>query len=146
MCVCTRVCCLSIGDDASLSNRLPLYSPFTPEDSNSDSSSINVVLLGALAKEFDRAVSQGVRITLRARLSTSLPACHLPVCLLLQDLVVASGFTVGSSPTHHKDHLHRCNLQLSGERACVFVSEGMHTRTHTHTGLLLSAPFAGSHF
>ncbi|XP_075884934.1 protection of telomeres protein 1 isoform X2 [Nelusetta ayraudi] len=67
------------------------------QDSHSDSSSINVVLLGALAKEFDRAVSQG-------------------------DVVVASGFTVGSSPTHHKDQLHRCNLQLSGEHACLFVS------------------------
>lgn len=36
-------------------------------------------------------------------------------------MVVASGFTVGKSPTHHKDKLHPCNLLLSGDDACVFV-------------------------
>ncbi|XP_076590016.1 protection of telomeres protein 1 isoform X1 [Chaetodon auriga] len=60
-------------------------------------SSINVVLLGALAKDFNQAVNQG-------------------------DVVVASGFTVGKSPTVHKDKLHPFNLLLSGDDACVYVS------------------------
>lgn len=34
---------------------------------------------------------------------------------------MASGFAVGTSPTYHKDKLHRCNLLLSGDGACVYV-------------------------
>ncbi|XP_070828388.1 protection of telomeres protein 1 [Chaetodon trifascialis] len=67
------------------------------EDSQPNTSSINVVLLGALAKDFSQAVNQG-------------------------DVVVASGFTVGKSPTVHKDKLHPFNLLLSGDDACVYVS------------------------
>lgn len=43
------------------------------------------------------------------------------ICCSLQDVVVASGFAVGTSPTYHKDKLHRCNLLLSGDGACVYV-------------------------
>ncbi|GAA6227664.1 protection of telomeres protein 1 [Lates japonicus] len=59
--------------------------------------SINVVLFGALAKDFSQSVSQG-------------------------DVVVASGFTVSKSPTVNKDKLHPCNLLLSGDDACLYVS------------------------
>ncbi|XP_040927084.1 protection of telomeres protein 1 isoform X2 [Betta splendens] len=57
--------------------------------------SINVVLLDALAKDFNQAVNQG-------------------------DVVAASGFTVGKSPTVQKDKLHPFNLLLSGD-ACIYV-------------------------
>ncbi|KAI3370962.1 hypothetical protein L3Q82_023610, partial [Scortum barcoo] len=67
------------------------------EEQSSANASINVVLLGALAKDFNGAVNQG-------------------------DVVVASGFTVGKSPTVQKDKLHPCNLLLSGGDACVYVS------------------------
>ncbi|XP_070687134.1 protection of telomeres protein 1 [Pempheris klunzingeri] len=66
-------------------------------NASSLSPSINVVLIGELAKDFNQAVNQG-------------------------DVVVASGFTVGKSPTVHKDKLHPCNLLLSGDDACVYVS------------------------
>lgn len=39
----------------------------------------------------------------------------------MQDVIAASGFVVGNSPTHLRDKLHPFNLQLSGEHACVFV-------------------------
>ncbi|XP_040895129.1 protection of telomeres protein 1 [Toxotes jaculatrix] len=65
--------------------------------SSSQNPSINVVLFGALAKDFNQAVNQG-------------------------DVVVASGFTVGKSPTVHKDKLHPCNLLMSGDEACLYVS------------------------
>ncbi|XP_056271821.1 protection of telomeres protein 1 [Pseudoliparis swirei] len=67
------------------------------EDAPPPNASINVVLFGALAKDFDQAVNQG-------------------------DVVVASGFTVGRSPTVHKDKLHPFNLLLSGDDARVYVS------------------------
>ncbi|KAM9351979.1 protection of telomeres protein 1 [Symphorus nematophorus] len=71
------------------------------EDSQTNASSqnpsINIILMGALAKDFNKAVNQG-------------------------DVVVASGFTVGKSPTAHKDKLHPFNLLLSGDDACVYVS------------------------
>ncbi len=41
--------------------------------------------------------------------------------------MVASGFTVGKSPTVHKDKLHPCNLLLSGDDACVYVSTKQYT-------------------
>uniref|UniRef100_A0AAQ6IEX2 Protection of telomeres protein 1 n=1 Tax=Anabas testudineus TaxID=64144 RepID=A0AAQ6IEX2_ANATE len=66
-------------------------------NASSQNSSINVVLFGKLAKTFSQAVSQG-------------------------DVVVASGFTVGKSPTVHKDKLHPCNLLLSGDDANIYVS------------------------
>ncbi|KAM8891055.1 protection of telomeres protein 1 isoform 1-T3 [Spinachia spinachia] len=62
-----------------------------------EDSSINVVLIGELAEDFSRAVNQG-------------------------DVVVVSGFSVGRSPTVHKDGLHPFNLLLSGDAACVHVS------------------------
>ena len=43
------------------------------------------------------------------------------LCVFLQDVVSASGFTVGKSPTVHKDKLHPCNLLLSGDNACLYV-------------------------
>lgn len=50
---------------------------------------------------------------------------HSSVCvysgLFVQDVVAASGFTVGKSPTHLRDKLHPFNLRLSGDHACVFV-------------------------
>ncbi|XP_042266718.1 protection of telomeres protein 1 isoform X1 [Thunnus maccoyii] len=67
------------------------------EEDSQPNVSINVFLLGALAKDFSQAVSQ-------------------------EDVVVASGFTVGKSPTVNKDKLHPCNLLLSGDDACVYVS------------------------
>ncbi|KAM6926549.1 protection of telomeres protein 1 isoform 1-T2 [Lycodopsis pacificus] len=69
----------------------------SPPKASSRNPSINVVLFGALAEDFSRAVNRG-------------------------DLVVASGFAVGRSPTFNKDKLHRFNLQLSGDDACVYVS------------------------
>ncbi|XP_076026219.1 protection of telomeres protein 1 isoform X2 [Genypterus blacodes] len=60
-------------------------------------SSINVVLFGDLAKDFSLSVHLG-------------------------DVIMASGFCVAKSPTAHKDKLHACNLQLSGERPCIHVS------------------------
>lgn len=58
--------------------------------------SINIVLMGAVAKDFSRTVSQG-------------------------DVVVTSGFTVSKSPTFHKDKLHPCNLLLTGDDASIYV-------------------------
>ncbi|XP_074534226.1 protection of telomeres protein 1 [Halichoeres trimaculatus] len=65
-------------------------------DTSSQSSSINIVLMGTLAKDFNQTVNQG-------------------------DVLVVSGFTVGKSPTVNKDKLHPCNLLLSGDDACVYV-------------------------
>lgn len=48
-------------------------------------------------------------------------ACCCLSCVFLQDVVVASGFTVGKSPTVHKDKLHPCNLLLSGDDANIYV-------------------------
>lgn len=64
--------------------------------SSSESTSINVILFGALAKEYSESVNQG-------------------------DVLVMSGFSVGKSPTAHKDKLHPCNLELSGDDARLYV-------------------------
>ncbi|XP_035499000.1 protection of telomeres protein 1 [Scophthalmus maximus] len=66
-------------------------------DASSQNQSINVVLFGAMAKHFNQAGSQG-------------------------DVVVASGFTVAKSSTVDEDKLHPCNLLLSGDDACLYVS------------------------
>ncbi|KAK5866841.1 hypothetical protein PBY51_011384 [Eleginops maclovinus] len=68
----------------------------SPPDASHQNPSINVILFGALAKDFDGAVNQG-------------------------DVVVAAGFTVGKSPTVQKDKLHPFNLLLRGDGACVYV-------------------------
>ncbi|XP_034390276.1 protection of telomeres protein 1 isoform X2 [Cyclopterus lumpus] len=68
----------------------------SPPNASAQNPSINVVLFGGLAKDFNQAVNQG-------------------------DVVVASGFTVGRSPTVHKDKLHPFNLLLSGDEARVYV-------------------------
>ncbi|KAM4734422.1 protection of telomeres protein 1 [Anableps anableps] len=60
--------------------------------------SINIIIFGALAESFSHRVSPG-------------------------DVVFASGFTVGKSPTANKDKLHPCNLLLSGDDASIFVSK-----------------------
>ncbi|XP_026030551.1 protection of telomeres protein 1 isoform X2 [Astatotilapia calliptera] len=65
-------------------------------NSSSQNSSVNVVLFGSLAKNFSQSANQG-------------------------DVVVASGFTVGKSPTVHKDNLHPCNLLLTEDGACIYV-------------------------
>ncbi|KAM9807675.1 protection of telomeres protein 1 [Neosynchiropus ocellatus] len=65
---------------------------------DSASTSINVVLFGHLAMEFSNAAK-------------------------IADVVVASGFTVGKSPTAHKDKLHPYNLLLKGDNACIYVSQ-----------------------
>ncbi|TNN00719.1 hypothetical protein fugu_011965 [Takifugu bimaculatus] len=67
------------------------------EESEQIVASINVILQGTLAQDFSQSVHQG-------------------------DVVAASGFTVGKSPTRLRDKLHPFNLQLSGDHACVFVS------------------------
>ncbi|XP_070763794.1 protection of telomeres protein 1 [Enoplosus armatus] len=89
------------GPLVSLADNFILKTVIQEEDSQPSAlpqnPSINVVLLGALAKDFSQAVNQG-------------------------DVVEASGFTVGKSPTVHKDKLHPCNLLLSGDDACVYVS------------------------
>ncbi|XP_041705428.2 protection of telomeres protein 1 isoform X2 [Coregonus clupeaformis] len=66
------------------------------QDMSPDHSSINVILFGALAKDYSESVSQG-------------------------DVLLVAGFTVGKSPTAHKDKLHACNLQLAGDDAWVYV-------------------------
>ncbi|XP_068458308.1 protection of telomeres protein 1 [Clinocottus analis] len=66
-------------------------------NASSQNTSINVVLFGALAQDFNQAVNQG-------------------------DVVVAAGFTVGRSPTVQKDKLHPFNLLMRGDHACVYVS------------------------
>uniref|UniRef100_A0A3Q4HGG2 Protection of telomeres protein 1 n=2 Tax=Neolamprologus brichardi TaxID=32507 RepID=A0A3Q4HGG2_NEOBR len=66
-------------------------------NSSSQNSSVNVVLFGSLAKNFSQSANQG-------------------------DVVVASGFTVGKSPTVHKDNLHPCNLLLTEDGACIYLS------------------------
>ncbi|XP_058502201.1 protection of telomeres protein 1 isoform X1 [Solea solea] len=63
----------------------------------SQNMSINIVLFGALAEEFNQTVSQG-------------------------DVLVASGFTVAESSTFQDDKMHPCNLLLSGHNACLYVS------------------------
>ncbi|XP_077567616.1 protection of telomeres protein 1-like [Stigmatopora nigra] len=69
------------------------------EEDNSkpeERSSINIIMMGMLAKEFSDAVK-------------------------VWDLVVASGFTVGKSPTARQDKRHVCNLMLSGDKAIIHV-------------------------
>ncbi|XP_077452840.1 protection of telomeres protein 1 [Stigmatopora argus] len=69
------------------------------EEDNSkpeEKSSINIIMMGMLAKEFSQAVNIG-------------------------DLVVASGFMVGKSPTARQDKRHVCNLMLSGDKALIHV-------------------------
>ncbi|XP_068169113.1 protection of telomeres protein 1 isoform X2 [Antennarius striatus] len=66
------------------------------EDSQQNTPSINMVIMGDLAKHFNQAVSQG-------------------------DVMMVSGFTVGKSPTVHKDKFHPFNLLLSGDDACIYV-------------------------
>ena len=44
--------------------------------------------------------------------------------VLFQEVVAVTGFTIGKSPTAHKDQLHPCNLLLSGDDACLYVSDG----------------------
>ncbi|KAM8861617.1 protection of telomeres protein 1 isoform 2-T2 [Synchiropus picturatus] len=65
---------------------------------DSPPTSINVVLFGHLAKDFYSAAK-------------------------IADVVVASGFTVGKSPTAHKDKLHPYNLLLKGDNAFIYVSQ-----------------------
>ncbi|XP_067091102.1 protection of telomeres protein 1 isoform X2 [Osmerus mordax] len=77
-----------------------LKSVIQEEDSqhslSSENTSINVILVGALAKEFSESVNQG-------------------------DVMAVSGFRVGKSPTALKDKLHPCNLHLAGDEARVYV-------------------------
>ncbi|XP_012730403.2 protection of telomeres protein 1 isoform X2 [Fundulus heteroclitus] len=68
------------------------------QSSCSQKTSINIIIFGALAENFNHTVSQG-------------------------DVVLASGFIVGKSPTANKDKLHSCNLLLSGDDACIYVSK-----------------------
>ncbi|XP_022620315.1 protection of telomeres protein 1 isoform X1 [Seriola dumerili] len=86
---------------SSASDDFILKTVIQEEDSqaiaSSQNTSISVVLLGALAKDFNEAVNQG-------------------------DVVVASGFTVDKSGSVHKDKLHPCKLLLSGDNACLYVS------------------------
>ncbi|XP_007573339.1 protection of telomeres protein 1 isoform X1 [Poecilia latipinna] len=60
--------------------------------------SINMIIFGALAESFSHRVNPG-------------------------DILWVSGFTVGKSPTANKDKLHPCNLLLSGDDACIYVSK-----------------------
>ncbi|XP_029993483.1 protection of telomeres protein 1 isoform X2 [Sphaeramia orbicularis] len=69
----------------------------TSLNASSQSLSINIILFGALAKDFSKTVKLG-------------------------DVVLASGFAVSKSPTVNKDKLHPCNLLLSGDDACIYVS------------------------
>uniref|UniRef100_A0A8C2WJ91 Protection of telomeres protein 1 n=1 Tax=Cyclopterus lumpus TaxID=8103 RepID=A0A8C2WJ91_CYCLU len=86
----------------------------SPPNASAQNPSINVVLFGGLAKDFNQAVNQG-------------------------DVVVASGFTVGRSPTVHKDKLHPFNLLLSGDEARVYmishVSRATKAPKYTYSGL-----------
>ncbi|KAL6106229.1 pot1 [Pungitius sinensis] len=85
------------GPLVSLASHSFILKAVIQEEDSSRSASINVVLIGELAEDFSRAVNQG-------------------------DVVVVSGFSVGKSPTVHKDGLHPFNLLLSGDAACVYVS------------------------
>lgn len=58
--------------------------------------SINIIIFGALAESFSHRVS-------------------------LRDVVWVSGFTVGKSPTANKDKFHPYNLLLSGDDAYIYV-------------------------
>ncbi|XP_068595795.1 protection of telomeres protein 1 [Brachionichthys hirsutus] len=89
---------LSKGPLVSLAaDRCILKAVIEEEDSQQNASSINVVLMGELAKDFNQAVNQG-------------------------DVTVVSGFSVGKSPTALKDKFHPFNLLLSGDDACIYVS------------------------
>uniref|UniRef100_A0A673B528 Protection of telomeres protein 1 n=1 Tax=Sphaeramia orbicularis TaxID=375764 RepID=A0A673B528_9TELE len=66
---------------------------------------------------------KGPYLSLRALsliLDSSSSSCLSRV--FLQDVVLASGFAVSKSPTVNKDKLHPCNLLLSGDDACIYVS------------------------
>ncbi|KAA8590404.1 hypothetical protein FQN60_014338 [Etheostoma spectabile] len=82
----------------------------SPPNSSSLNPSINVILFGELAKDFNQTVNQG-------------------------DVVAASGFTVGKSPTVHKDKLHPCNLLLSGDNAYIYVSRATKAPKYTYVRL-----------
>ncbi|XP_010862726.4 protection of telomeres protein 1 isoform X2 [Esox lucius] len=63
---------------------------------SSEPSSINVILFGAMAKDYSESVSHG-------------------------DVLLLAGFTLAKSPTAHKDKLHAYNLQMAGDDASVYV-------------------------
>nr|XP_061812974.1 protection of telomeres protein 1-like [Nerophis lumbriciformis] len=66
------------------------------DNAEAEGSSINIVILGTLAKDFSQAVNE-------------------------KDVVIASGYTVGKSPTARKDKRHVCNLLLSGDQAQIHL-------------------------
>ncbi|KAL0968092.1 hypothetical protein UPYG_G00262280 [Umbra pygmaea] len=86
---------VSMGDDSYVLKTV-IQEEDTQQSPSSEHSSINVVLLGALAKSYFEHVSQG-------------------------DVLLLAGFTVGKSPTVNKDKFHVCNLQLCGDDASVYV-------------------------
>uniref|UniRef100_A0A665U433 Protection of telomeres protein 1 n=1 Tax=Echeneis naucrates TaxID=173247 RepID=A0A665U433_ECHNA len=53
----------------------------------------------------------------------------------LQDVVVASGFTVEKSGSVHEDRLHPCKLLLSGDDACFYDSTKAKVPKYTYVGL-----------
>ncbi|KAM3609985.1 uncharacterized protein V6R79_023460 [Siganus canaliculatus] len=84
------------GPLVPLANGNVILKAVVREGSQPNAASINAVLMGTLAKDFSQVVKQG-------------------------DVLLASGFTVGKSPTFQKDKLHPCNLLLSGDAASIYV-------------------------
>uniref|UniRef100_A0A8C8BT45 Protection of telomeres protein 1 n=1 Tax=Oncorhynchus tshawytscha TaxID=74940 RepID=A0A8C8BT45_ONCTS len=76
---------------------LPPSEVDSQQNMSPEHSSINIILFGALAKDYSESVSQG-------------------------DMLLVTGFSVGNSPTAQKDKLHACNLQLAGNDAWMYVS------------------------
>ncbi|KAK1887630.1 Protection of telomeres protein 1 [Dissostichus eleginoides] len=92
-----RKCLLVSSASGDFILKIIIQEEVSPPDASPQNPSINVILFGAIAKDFDGAVNQG-------------------------DVVVAAGFTVGKSPTVQKDKLHPFNLLLRGDSACIYVS------------------------
>ncbi|XP_033982667.1 protection of telomeres protein 1 isoform X2 [Trematomus bernacchii] len=92
-----RKCPLVSSASGDFILKIIIQEEVSPPDASPQNPSINVILFGAIAKDFDGAVNQG-------------------------DVVVAAGFTVGKSPTVQKDKLHPFNLLLRGDSACIYVS------------------------
>ncbi|KAJ7997661.1 hypothetical protein DPEC_G00214450 [Dallia pectoralis] len=86
---------VSIGEDYYVLKTV-IQDEDSPQSLSSEPSSINVILFGAMAKDYSESVSQG-------------------------DLLLLAGFTVAKSPTSHKDKLHVCNLQMAGDDSSVYV-------------------------
>ncbi|KAJ4921597.1 hypothetical protein JOQ06_022399, partial [Pogonophryne albipinna] len=112
-----RKCPLVSSASGDFILKIIIQEEVSPPDASPQNPSINVILFGAIAKDFDGAVNQG----------------RHPDGAEITDVVEAAGFTVGKSPTVQKDKLHPFNLLLRGDSACIYRSSSLSTEVSRKT-------------